>query len=93
MTDMGVFEDWREVRLGECSVINDSTYSPKEAWPVINYLDTGNISENRVSDIQKLTVGRDKIPSRARRKVQPGDVVYSTVRPNQRHYGLLKTVP
>ncbi len=91
--DVGVFEDWREVRLGECSVINDSTCSPKEAWPIINYLDTGNISENRVSEIQKLAVGRDKIPSRARRKVQPGDIVYSTVRPNQRHYGLLRSIP
>ena len=93
MKDLAAFEDWRKVRLGACSVINELTYSPKEEWPVINYLDTGNISENRVSDIQKLTVGSDKIPSRARRKVQPGDIVYSTVRPNQRHYGLLKSVP
>ena len=93
MKDVAAFEGWREMRLGECSVINDLTYSPKEGWPVINYLDTGNISENRVFDIQTLTVGRDRIPSRARRKVQPGDIVYSTVRPNQRHYGLLKTVP
>ena len=37
---------WREVRLGECTLINDETYSPKEAWPIINYLDTGNISES-----------------------------------------------
>ena len=40
-----------------------------------------------------LESGRDKIPSRARRKVQPGDIVYSTVRPNQKHFGLLKDVP
>ena len=93
MKDGRVIEVWREVQLGECSVINDSTYSPKEAWPVINYLDTGNISENRVSEIQKFQVGKHKIPSRARRKVQPGDIVYSTVRPNQRHHGLLRTVP
>ena len=36
---------------------------------------------------------KHKIPSRARRKVQPGDIVYSTVRPNQKHFGLLKIVP
>ena len=65
----------------------------KEAWRQINYLDTGNITENRISEIQNLTVGKDKIPSRARRKIQPGDMVYSTVRPNQRHYGLLKELP
>ena len=84
---------WREITLGECVVINDATYSPKEAWPIINYLDTGNISENRISEIQQLKASKDNIPSRARRKVQPGDIVYSTVRPNQKHFGLLKSVP
>ena len=85
--------DWRETTIGECAVINDSTYSPKEQWPFINYLDTGNITANRVSDIQHLISGRDKIPSRARRKCKPGDIVYSTVRPNQRHFGVLKQIP
>ena len=37
--------------------------------------------------------GEDKIPSRARLKVKPGDMLYSTVRPNQRHFGIMKTVP
>ena len=37
--------------------------------------------------------GVDKIPSRARRKVEPGDIVYSTVRPNQCHFGLIGDVP
>ena len=68
---------WRKVTLGECTVINDATYSPKEAWPFINYLETG----------------KDKIPSRARRKVKAGDIVYSTIRPNQKHFGLLKRLP
>ena len=79
--------------LGDCVTINDSTYSPKEEYPFINYLDTGNITSNRISEIQFLHVGSDVVPSRARRKVQPGDIVYSTVRPIQRHYGLLKEVP
>ena len=79
--------------LGDCVTINDSTYSPKEEYPFINYLNTGNITSNRISEIQYLHVGSDVVPSRARRKVQPGDIVYSTVRPIQRHYGLLKEVP
>ena len=79
--------------LGDYIVVNDATYSQKEAWRQINYLDTGNITENRISEFQHLIVGKDKIPSRARRKVQPGDIVYSMVRPNQRHYGLLKELP
>ncbi len=86
-------DGWRETTLGDCVTINDSTYSPKESWPFINYLDTGNITENIVSEIQRLETGIHKIPSRARRKVQSGDIVYSTVRPNQKHFGLLKSVP
>ena len=84
---------WPRVTLGDCIQMNDSTYSPKEAWPFINYLDTGNITENRVDGIHHLIPGEDKIPSRARRKAQPGDILYSTVRPNQKHFGLLKEVP
>ena len=84
---------WPRVTLGGCIQMNDSTYSPKEAWPFINYLDTGNITENRVDGIHHLIPGKDKIPSRARRKAQPGDILYSTVRPNQKHFGLLKEVP
>ena len=84
---------WPEVTLGDCIKMNDATYSPKESWPFVNYLDTGNITENRIGEIHHLIPGKDKIPSRARRKAQPGDILYSTVRPNQRHFGLLKKVP
>ncbi len=86
-------ERWSPVALRDCIEINDSTYTPKEAWPFVNYLDTGNITENRITEIQHLIAGKDKIPSRARRKVQSGDIVYSTVRPNQKHFGLLKKIP
>ena len=88
-----VRKDWKNVTLGDYIEINKDTYSPKDAWQQITYLDTGNISKNRISEIQNLVVGRDKIPTRARRKVRAGDIVYSTVRPNQRHYGLLNKPP
>lgn len=84
---------WPTVTLGDCIEVNDATYTSKDDWPFVNYLDTANITENRVGQIQHLGVGRDQVPSRARRKVQSGDIVYSMVRPNQRHYGLLKKVP
>ncbi len=83
---------WRKMMLDDCISINASTYSPKENWPFINYLDTGSITDNHISGTQHLVVGQDKIPSRARRKVRQGDIVYSTVRPNQRHFGLIKNV-
>ncbi len=84
---------WQSLSLGDCIVMNKSTYSPKESWSNVNYLDTGSITENRISKTQHLYLEKDKLPSRARRKVQSGNIVYSTVRPNQRHYGLLKHIP
>ena len=86
-------EVWPNLLLGDCIEMNDTSYVPSEAWSFINYLDTGNIKENHISEIQYLIPGKDKIPSRAKRKVRPGDIVYSTVRPNQRHFGILRTVP
>ena len=85
--------EWRKTTVGECVAINADAYSPKEAWPFINYLDTGSITQNLVYGIQRLTPGEDKIPTRARRKVEHGDIVYSTVRPNQKHYGVIKDIP
>ena len=79
------------MRIGDFCKTNLYTYSEKEKWEEIHYLDTGNITRGKVAEIQTLVPGKDTVPSRARRKVQIGDIVYSTVRPNQRHYGIIKT--
>ena len=85
--------EWKMVNLGECIVMNAATYSVREEWPFVNYLDTGSITENRIETFKRIVPGREKLPSRARRKVNRGDIVFSTVRPNQRHYGMLQNVP
>lgn len=68
---------------------NKFNYSPKDKWEYIYYLDTGNITENHIEKIVKLDPLVDKIPSRAKRKVKKGNIIYSTVRPNQKHYGYI----
>ena len=83
-------EGWEKRTLGDVIITNDDTHSKKDKWKFINYLDTGNLTENQISEVKYLVVSEDKIPSRAKRKVQPGDIVFSTVRPNQKHYGILK---
>lgn len=85
--------DRQDVTLGSCATINDSAHSPEEQWSFINYLDADGITMNRISEIHHLVVGRDEIPGKARRKVLPGDIVYCMVRPNQRHFGLIKRAP
>jgi type I restriction enzyme S subunit len=84
---------WRKIRLGDFCVTNTDAYSLKEQWEFVNYLDTGNITDNRIDSIQRIDLTHTKLPSRARRKVKKNSIVYSTVRPNQRHFGIIKTQP
>ena len=88
-----MMEAWRKIRLGDACVTSADSYSPKEEWKFVNYLDTGNITDNRIDSIQYIDVENDKLPSRARRKVKKDSIIYSTVRPNQRHFGIIKTQP
>lgn len=85
--------NWQEVRLDDICKINTETYSLDENLKYVNYLDTGNITSNRIENIQHIDLYVDKLPSRARRKVKNGNIIYSTVRPNQLHYGLIKEQP
>lgn len=77
-------------KIGDFCKTNISSYSAKEKWDEIHYLDTGNITAGKIADIQRLVPGVDNVPSRAKRKVQVNDIIYSTVRPNQCHYGIIK---
>ncbi|MHC1719118.1 MAG: restriction endonuclease subunit S [Clostridiaceae bacterium] len=82
--------EWQLVKIGEICDVNQNSYTTKENWKYINYLDTGNITEGKIENIQFLDTTTDKIPSRAKRKVYENDIIYSTVRPNQKHYGIIK---
>lgn len=85
--------EWQTVRLGNIASTNQRTYSSKEDWKFVNYLDTGNITMNQVDEIQYINTSMDKLPSRAKRKVRFNSIIYSTVRPNQLHYGIIKNQP
>ncbi len=56
---------------------------------VICYLDTSSITENLITELQELVLG--EAPSRAQRLVKEGTILYSMVRPNLRHYGLIES--
>ena len=80
----------KHIRLGNVILTNVASYSLKEEWSYVNYLDTGNITENSIAGIQLIDLNTEKLPSRARRKVKYNSIIYSTVRPNQRHFGIIK---
>lgn len=67
---------------------NKYNLSKKDNFINIEYLDTSNITEN---NINKLIIYDIKhAPSRAKRKVKDKTIIYSTVRPIQKHFGILK---
>ncbi len=78
----------KEIR--EICKINASSYSKKDNWDFFNYLDTKNITKGEINEIKHLNPTIEKIPSRAKRKVNIDDIIISTVRPNQEHYGIIK---
>ena len=84
---------FEKVKLGEICNTNQLSYTPKENWDYVYYLDTGNITQNRIDAIQYIDLKSEKLPSRAKRKVYFNSVIFSTVRPNQLHYGIIKKQP
>lgn len=85
--------EWKTVLLGNICKTNTTSYSNKEGWEFVNYLDTGNITVNDIGEIQYINLNEEKLPSRAKRKVKFNSIIYSTVRPNQLHYGIIKEHP
>lgn len=84
---------WEVGNLGDILECNPETLSSKDSFKRILYLDTSNITNNRINELQELDLENDEIPSRARRKVKDNDIVFSTVRPALKHYGIIKNLP
>lgn len=84
-----VLWDWRKVIISEISNFNPENITSSDLFDNYLYLDTGNITDNSINNIQLFSNPRN-LPSRAKRKVKDLDLIYSCVRPVQRHFGILK---
>lgn len=81
-------ENWKTFRLGDLIEINAHSINRDFIFEEIEYIDTSSITENKIAEIQRLKT--TDAPSRAKRLVKNNDIIYSTVRPIQRHYGFIK---
>ena len=52
--------EWTTIRLGSVVRTNTTSYSPKEGWKYVNYLDTGNITENVIDAIHHIDLKNEK---------------------------------
>ena len=82
---------WREVKLGEVIKSNLRSITKDYPYTKIQYLDTGSITKGKTEQLQEFVLS--KAPSRAKRLVKNQDIIYSTIRPIQRHYGFIKNPP
>lgn len=78
----------KKYKLGDIADINKRTINRFDSIKEIIYLDTSSITENIISNTEILDIS--DAPSRAQRKVEKNTIIYSTVRPRLKHYGLLK---
>lgn len=86
-------KEWEIKSLKEILNFNTSSLTSADKFKELLYLDTGNITNNEIDEIQNFTLGKDVLPSRAKRKVQHNDIIFSTVRPNLKHFGIIKNPP
>lgn len=82
---------WEVENLYNLCLINRETISKNDNIETIVYLDTSNLTENRITDF--IVHSRENAPSRAQRKVMDGTLLFSTVRPSQKHYGIIHNPP
>lgn len=81
---------WEVKTVGDLVKCNYATLTPKDKFDDIEYLDTSNITNSEIEEIQSINIKSGKVPSRAKRKVEHGSIVFSTVRPSLRHFGILR---
>lgn len=91
--DMEIPTVWSTDILENIIACNSDTYNKNDKFENIKYLDTSNITNNKINDLKLLDIKADVIPSRAKRKVKHNSIIYSTVRPNLCHFGILKNPP
>lgn len=80
--------EWKEYKLGELIATNQRSMDRNYPFSIIEYLDTGSIICNKIESLQEFDI--KDAPSRAKRLVKEGDIIYSSVRPNQLHYGYIE---
>ena len=86
---------WPIVELGALCEINPKKADPTELYPdsYFNYIDISCVENGTGRFLGANRVETSDAPSRARRLVESGDVLISTVRPNLRAFTIMLHVP
>jgi type I restriction enzyme S subunit len=78
---------WRVKKLAEVAEVNRAQLTSHTAPREVHYIDISSVSPGRIDT--PTTYPFSEAPSRARRIVQHGDILWSCVRPNRRSHALV----
>ena len=73
---------WEVKEISDIAEVNSKSVGKKNKIGIIEYIDISSVGEGSVGQIQ--TIPFSESPSRARRIISDGDIVWSTVRPNRK---------
>jgi type I restriction enzyme S subunit len=80
-------EGWEVKKIKEVAMINTTSIKKSTEPDFINYVDIASVSTGQIDKIEVLSF--ENAPSRARRIVKHGDMIWSTVRPNRKSYAII----
>jgi type I restriction enzyme, S subunit len=79
-------EGWEFGTIVDVAYINKSVLGKNDTLDKVDYIEISAVSKGEISEIVEYTRGNE--PSRARRRLNHGDVALSTVRPDRQAYFL-----
>ncbi|MEK7497383.1 MAG: N-6 DNA methylase [Patescibacteria group bacterium] len=88
-------DSWKRRKLAEIATVNRKTVNPKDVYgdEKFTYIDISSVENGTGTVSYDNKIRGTEAPSRARRYIENGDVLISTVRPNLQAFALLKDLP
>ncbi|MDW5551094.1 restriction endonuclease subunit S [Methanosarcina sp.] len=80
-------EGWRIDKLEKIANVNELSLKKGEEPQEINYVDISSVTTGKIDETKFIAYS--DAPSRARRIVKHGDIIWSTVRPNRKSFALI----
>jgi len=87
--------EWPIKTLEEVARINPDSLNPEREFPggQISYFDIASVENHSGRILEPTLVPVSDAPSRARRRIEVNDLLISTVRPNLKAFGIIRSVP
>ncbi len=80
--------NYEKIKIKDVALINEVSINRAYQFQHIEYIDIASVNYGTIDNIQELDL--KEAPSRAKRIIRDKDILLSTVRPNLKHYAIIK---